>query len=155
QQPLLVALHREAWGGERFFDMLDRVLQDPARHRDLMELQYLSLAFGFGGRYQAQDRGHVRLAEIQQDVYRQLRAERGAPAEDLSPRWAGLQDRRNPLIRYVPWWVVAAAGLAVLTLTFILYYTWLGWRAEPIVSALGQIGVTHVVPAGPRPAPTG
>ena len=40
QHPLLVALHREAWGGEKFFEMLDRISADPARHIDLMELQY-------------------------------------------------------------------------------------------------------------------
>ena len=47
QQSLLVALHREAWGGEKFFDMLDRISPDPARHIDLLELQYLCLAVGF------------------------------------------------------------------------------------------------------------
>ena len=52
QHPLLVALHREAWGGEKFFEMLDRISQDPARYIDLMELQYLCLAFGFAGKYQ-------------------------------------------------------------------------------------------------------
>ena len=55
QHPLLVALHREAWGGEKFFDMLERVSADPARHIDLMELQYLVLAFGFSGKYQVHD----------------------------------------------------------------------------------------------------
>ena len=34
QQTLLVALHREAWGGEKFFEMLDRISRDPARHID-------------------------------------------------------------------------------------------------------------------------
>src|SRR5579872_1671948 len=29
QHPLLVQLHREAWGGEKFFDMLERISQDP------------------------------------------------------------------------------------------------------------------------------
>ena len=29
QQTLLVALHREAWGGEKFFDMLERICADP------------------------------------------------------------------------------------------------------------------------------
>ena len=36
------------------------------------------------------------------------------PPAELSPRWRGLEDRRNPLIRYVPWWVVGAAALAAL-----------------------------------------
>ena len=57
QHPLLVALHREAWGGEKFFEMLDRISTDPARYLDLMELQYLCLALGFGGKYQVHERG--------------------------------------------------------------------------------------------------
>ena len=114
QHPLLVALHREAWGGEKFFEMLDRISQDPARHIDLMELQYLCLAFGFAGKYQVLERGHEQLAEVQQDLYRKIREHRGAPPTELSLRWRGLEDRRNRLIRYVPWWVVGAAALAIL-----------------------------------------
>ncbi len=126
QQTLLVALHREAWGGEKFFDMLDRVSSDPARHIDLMELQYLVLAFGFKGKYQVADRGDARLSEVLHSLYQQIRVQRGTPQMDLSLRWRGLQDRRNPLIRYVPWWVVGAAALAILTITFVVAYTRLG-----------------------------
>src|SRR5262249_37435226 len=61
QHPLLVALHREAWGGEKFFDMLDRTSKDPSKFIDLMELQYLALAFGFAGKYQVQERGQDKL----------------------------------------------------------------------------------------------
>ena len=57
QHPLLVALHREAWGGEKFFDMLERMSKDPARYIDLLELQYLLLAFGFEGKYGRDTRG--------------------------------------------------------------------------------------------------
>src|SRR5688572_27238603 len=57
QQTLLVALHREAWGGEKFFEMLDRISADPSRHADLLQLQYLCLAFGFTGKYQVLERG--------------------------------------------------------------------------------------------------
>ena len=114
QQPLLVALHREAWGGEKFFEMLDRISQDPARHIDLMELQYLCIAFGFTGKYQVLERGHARLAEVQQDLYRKIRAIAARLQADLSLRWRGVEDRRNRLMRYVPWWVVGAAALAIL-----------------------------------------
>ena len=85
QHPLLVALHREAWGGEKFFEMLDRISVDPARHIDLMELQYLILALGFTGRYQMLERGHEQLADLQQNLYRKIRAER-APAGDPAAR---------------------------------------------------------------------
>src|SRR5436190_5499567 len=71
QQPLLMALHKEVWGGEKFFDMLERILPDPTRHIDLMELQYLCLAFGFTGKYGAESKQgrHSALAEVQQRLY--------------------------------------------------------------------------------------
>jgi type VI secretion system protein ImpK len=141
QHPLLVALHREAWGGEKFFEMLDRISQDPARHLDLMELQYLCLAFGFGGKYQVLDRGHEKLAAIQQDLYRKIRSHRSAPPAELSLRWRGLEDRRNPVIRYVPWWVVGAAALAVLTIGYTIYYAKLANETAPVHTQLAGIGL--------------
>jgi type VI secretion system protein ImpK len=141
QHPLLVALHREAWGGEKFFDMLDRISQDPARHLDLMELQYLCLAFGFGGKYQVLDRGHEKLAAIQQDLYRKIRSQRSAAPPELSLRWRGIEDRRNPIIRYVPWWVIGAAALAVLTIGFTIYYARLANDAAPVHATLAGIGL--------------
>lgn len=141
QHPLLVALHREAWGGEKFFDMLERVSQDPARYLDLMELLYLCLAHGFAGKYGVQDRGHERLAAIQQDLYRKIRTHRGAPPPDLSLRWRGLEDRRNPVIRYVPWWVVGAAALAVIAIAYTVYYARLANQTSPVHAELAQIGV--------------
>jgi type VI secretion system protein ImpK len=154
QHPLLVQLHREAWGGEKFFDMLERVSPDPARHIDLMELQYVVLAFGFKGKYHLDPRGHEKLAEIQHDLYRKIRNHRGTPPSELSLNWRGLEDRRNPIIRYVPWWVVAAAGLAVLAVTFTIYQTRLANAAEPLHVAFGRIGYYEPPPAPPPPGPT-
>ena len=151
QQPLLVALHREAWGGEKFFEMLDRIAQDPGRHIDLMELQYLCIAFGFTGKYQVLERGHVRLAEVQQDLYRRIRAHRGTPPADLALRWKGVEDRRHRLIKYVPWWVAAAAAVAILVVTFAIYYTRLDTTSEPVYDALAAVGTEQF--ATPRPAP--
>jgi type VI secretion system protein ImpK len=141
QHPLLVTLHREAWGGEKFFEMLDRISQDPARYLDLMELQYLALALGFGGKYQVLERGHERLAAIQQDLYRKIRNHREPPDAALSLRWRGLEDRRNPLIRYVPWWVVGAASLAILAIAYTFYYAGLANVTAPVHAALSRVGL--------------
>jgi type VI secretion system protein ImpK len=121
--------------------MLDRISQDPDRYIDLMELQYLCLAFGFGGKYQVQDRGYERLATIQQDLYRSIRSRRQAPPNELSLHWRGLEDRRNPLIRYVPWWVVGALALAVLAIAFTYYYSQLGNVAAPVHAELARVGI--------------
>jgi len=151
QHTLLVALHREAWGGEKFFDMLERISTDPEKHIDLMELQYLAMALGFAGKYQVLERGHERLATIQQDLYRRIRNHRGATPLDLSLRWRGLEDRRNPVIRYVPWWVVGAAALAILAIAFTTYYTRLARAAAPVHAELAKIGLEDF--SAPPPAP--
>jgi type VI secretion system protein ImpK len=153
QQTLLVVMHREAWGGEKFFEMLDRISQDPARHIELMELQYLCIAFGFAGKYQVLDRGHARLADVQHDLYRTIRTYRGAAPAELSPRWRGLTDSRHRLIRYVPWWVVGAAALAILTVTFAVYHTMLGNVSAPVDRTLANIGREEFTGPPPPAAP--
>ena len=155
QHPLLVALHREAWGGEKFFEMLDRISVDPAQHIDLMELQYLVLALGFSGKYQMLDRGHEKLADVQRNLYRTIRNQRGSGPPELSLQWRGLEDQRNRLIRYVPWWVVAAAALAILTATFAVYNWKLGDQAAPIHATLDQIGMEDFAVPPPAPPPKG
>lgn len=155
QHPLLVTLHRETWGGEKFFEMLGRVSQNAAKYIDLMELQYLCLALGFAGKYQVMDRGHEQLASVQQTLSRQIRGHRGAPDDELSLRWRGLEDRRNRVIRYVPWWVIAAAALAVLASTFTFYYTRLARSTVPLHAELSKIGLDDFAePVAPAPGPT-
>ncbi len=141
QHPLLVALHREAWGGEKFFDMLDRISQDTARYIDLMELQYLGIAFGFAGKYQIQERGQEHLQQVQHDLYRRIRDYRGPAAPSLSLHWRGLEDRRNPLMRHLPWWLVGVAALAILAIAFTGYYASLAAIADPVHAELARVGL--------------
>jgi type VI secretion system protein ImpK len=147
QHPLLVALHREAWGGEKFFDMLDRISPDPARYIDLMELQYLCIAFGFTGKYQIQERGQEHLQNVQHDLFRKIRNHRGQPDPSLSVHWRGLEDRRNPLVRYLPWWIVGAAALATLAIAFTAFYASLAGLAAPVQAELAKVGVGDFAPA--------
>ena len=153
-QSMLVTLHRETWGGEKFFDMLQKISGDPGRHIDLMELQYVCLTLGFAGKYGNVDRGHTRLAEIQSDLYRRIREYRGVPRPELSLHWRGMQDKRNPVIRYVPWWVVGAFTLVVLAAAFIYYQARLGTLAAPVNDRLAHIGLAQApATAAPSAAP--
>jgi type VI secretion system protein ImpK len=138
--------------------MLDRIVVDPARHLDLIELQYLVLALGFSGKYQMMERGHEQLADLQHNLYRTIQAQRGAAPPDLSLQWRGLEDQRSRLIRYVPWWVVVAAALSILGVTFAIYYSKLANQADPLHARLAQIGIEDFAvpppPAPPAPGPT-
>jgi type VI secretion system protein ImpK len=118
-----------------------------------MELQYLVIAFGFTGKYQVIDRGHEQLLQVQQDLYRKIRAHRGPPEPELSVNWRGMEDRRNRIIRYVPWWVVGAAGLAILAVTFTAYYVSLANLTAPVHAALAQVGLAEFSEPAPTPTP--
>ena len=73
-------------------------------------------------------------------------SQRGTPPPELSLRWRGLEDRRNPLIRYVPWWVVGAAALAMLA---IALHRLLRQARQPRVA--GPRGAREDRPRGFRP----
>jgi type VI secretion system protein ImpK len=152
QQTLLLTFHRETFGGEKFYEMLDRVSGDPSKI-DLVELQYLCIALGFAGKYRGQGQGQ--LADVEQDLSRKIREHRGAPQSELSPHWRGLEDRRSRLIRYVPWWVFGAAALATLTVAFFFFYTSLARTADPVQKALGDLSQVRFFSANPTTPSSG
>ncbi|MET0328383.1 MAG: type IVB secretion system protein IcmH/DotU [Luteimonas sp.] len=152
---LLVTFHGESYGGARFFQLLDQLLQDVPQHVDLLELMYACLALGFSGRFQIEAGGRARLADIQDDLQRRIRAQRGALADGLSPRWRGLEQRGSPLARRLAPWLVAGACGCVLLGAFGWFHARLNALAAPIGAEAARIGLATVAPPGdlPRPPP--
>jgi type VI secretion system protein ImpK len=139
--------HKEVSGGEKFFEILERLRADPARYIDLIELLFVCLALGYEGKYRRDPGGQNRLAALQHDLYRLIRDQRQVREEELSPHWQGVQDRRNPIIHYVPWWTVAAAAAATLVAGFIVAQTKLNTQAAPIKALLAGPVVTVDYPS--------
>ena len=152
QKTLLVTFHGEAYGGAKFYQIIDRLCVDFSRHIDLIELMYICLALGFGGRYLVEPGGLAKLADIQEDLYRRIAAQRTAVEPELAPHWRGIEDRRNPLIRYVPLWVIAAAAACLLLGSFLFFYTKLNELASPTSARLARIGLESAAPPGATPA---
>lgn len=150
---LLVTFHGESYGGAKFFAILDRLCADFARHIDLIELMYLCLALGFGGRYQIEAGGRARLDDIQEDLYRRIKAQRAPAAEELAPHWRGIEDRRNRLIRYVPLWVIVAFGACVLLGAFLYFHARLNDLSAPVSAQVATIGLQGAVPPADRSKP--
>lgn len=139
-QTLLNHFHKEGWGGEKFYLILDRLLQEPHQNINLLELLYTCLALGFEGKYRVQDGGRVEMDRIQTNLYNVIRSIRGEHEADLSPHWQGVQDLRTPLARYVPLWVVAAAATGVLALLFFAFLTALNNKSDPVAIKLSSLG---------------
>ncbi|MFK2879381.1 type IVB secretion system protein IcmH/DotU [Rhodanobacter hydrolyticus] len=146
QQTLLVTFHGESYGGAKFFQILERLCGDFSRHLDLIELMYICLALGFGGRYLIESGGRAKLADIQEDLYRRIREQRAPAAQELAPHWRGIQDKRNPLIRYVPLWVIVAAAACVLLGAFLYFHSRLNTLSSPVSAQLAQIGLESATP---------
>ncbi len=160
KQGLLITFHKEAWGGEKFFQLLDHLLQDPTGNLQLLELMYLCLTQGFRGRYSVQSNGQAALDELRERLYRVLRQQRGEFERELSPHWHGVTDRRNPLIRHVPLWVLGAVAAALLTALYFGFSFALNSSSDPVFAALHGVGsdasalfARPVAVAEPPPAP--
>lgn len=152
-QPLLVVFHRETWGGEKFFQMIDRTRVDPGRFTGLLEVFYLCLSVGFAGKFAIDPQGAVQLERLQHELYELLRGLREPPSAPLSLHWQGVEDRRNRLLRYVPVWVVAAAAVALLAGVWLYYRSTLTRDAEPVMAALSQVGLEPYADGAPAARP--
>lgn len=61
---LLSRFHKETFGGEKFFQLLERLSTNPFKHLPMLELMYLCLALGFEGKYRSTRRNGSELEDV-------------------------------------------------------------------------------------------
>lgn len=150
---LLVAFHNEAFGGEKFFMILQKLGQDARANLHPLELMYLCLALGLEGRYRVIENGRSQL-EVLRERLQALIAKQRAPVEpELSVHWKGASGKGEALWRVVPVWILAVGASALL----ICLQLWFGHRlnkaSDPVFSSLFSLKANAApVPAAP-PAP--
>lgn len=154
-ESLLVRFHQEAWGGEKVFAILERMLKDPSRHLDMLELLFICLSMDFQGRYRVLEGGQRTLDQIHDSLYNAIRMQRGEFERDLSPHWHGEQPARGGLRHYLPLWVVGAIAGALLLSTFLVFSYFINVASDPLFKELHQIGREQPpeVEAAVAPAP--
>jgi type VI secretion system protein ImpK len=140
-QTLLIRFHKESWGGEKFFQIVDRSMQDPGRNLDLLEFLYICMALGLGGKYRVQQDGQRKLQEVQENVFAAIRSYRGDYERDLSPAWQGLRDTRPKLVRYVPLWAVTAVAGLILAFIYSGFLYAINDQSDPVVTRIAAIGL--------------
>ncbi len=82
---LLSSFHNETFGGEKFFQLLERMSRDPIKHLAMLELMYLCLSLGFEGKYRVMERGLLQLEQVRDALYRQIRHVRGDSRPACAP----------------------------------------------------------------------
>lgn len=118
QMPLQLRLFGDHLAGEAFFDRLDALRSDPAKHIDALEVYYTCLLLGFRGKYLLE--GVEKLAYLVHRIGQEISHVRGSKAE-FAPNWK-LPHRFPAYVRNeLPIWLFyALLGLAA-TAVFISY----------------------------------
>ncbi|TWD90342.1 type VI secretion system protein ImpK [Variovorax beijingensis] len=155
-QSLLVMFHNETWGGEKFFQLLSRLVQNPQQHLQLIELIYFCLAMGFEGRFRVIDNGRTQLETLKQRLLQIIRQTRGEIAVPLSPHW---QDASAPVRRtrnWLPLWAVGAVAAVLLVLVFGVLTFSLAGRSDGAFAAVNAVRLPQTqraVAVAPAPQP--
>ncbi|MFM2067383.1 MAG: hypothetical protein RLZZ584_2292 [Pseudomonadota bacterium] len=155
-QSLLVQFHNEGWGGEKVFQLLTRLAQAPEQHRNLLELIWVTLSFGFEGRYRVADNGRDQLISLRERLAQMLKKLSGPADATLSPQWQGVVAAPQRLRDGIPLWVVASVAALLLVLVFVVLRLTLNMRTDLTFSALQALDARAAVappPAVPAPPP--
>jgi len=147
QRSLLVQFHNEAWGGEKAFQLLGKLAEQPSQHRNLLELFYIILALGFEGRFRVVQNGKAQLDALRERLAQMLQRERGEAPRELSPAWQTSARATRSLRDSVPLWAIAIIAVLCLFLVFVGASWHLNNRSDPTFSKILALKV-------PPPAPS-
>ena len=151
QRTLLSAFHNETSGGQKFFQILDRMKESPAESLNVLELLYFILSYGFEGKYKIVDRGRDQLSAIRTDLYQTLRRFRAHGEADLAPDWRQTSGRVSSLVQYIPIWVIASCVAALMLLTYSGFRFALYSTTTPLYEQLEKVPqVTATTTSEPR-----
>jgi len=152
QQGLLALFHGETGGGEKFFQLMARLAENPQANIDLLELMYICLEFGFEGRYRVTEGGQRQLEAIRQRLLMIIRKQRGDYERDLSANWRGVSASTQRRLGGVPLWVVGAVTALLLAIIYVGFEWSLGRASDRLAADIASLRVAAPVP--PRPAAT-
>ncbi len=124
QQSLLIHYFKENWGGEKFFQILDKMSETPERFTDLLELFYVCLALGFMGRFHLSDAaGRQAIVDLKDRLYVLIRRGRKNSDSSLSSSWKGLAVEARKFKGFGIFGLVACA-CALLSLSIFAWYSY-------------------------------
>ncbi|BCQ34699.1 hypothetical protein ERHA55_22770 [Erwinia rhapontici] len=147
---LLVTFHNESWGGEKVFQLLARISQNPTQHLWLLEVIHFCLLLGYEGRYRSMDNGRLQRDAVRTRLAQLIQETRGQ--QEPPPLQTVVAAGQNTLWRPpVPLWVC----ISLATFVGCLIFSSLNWRlgnaAEPLLRQIWQTPLPKVV-AGQRGA---
>ena len=144
QGSLLSLFHKETWGGERFYLILEDMLRDIRRNIDFIELIYFLISIGFEGKFFG-DENRAAREEIRNRIFYHIRHARMKPERNLSPRWKNLtlpmssKGKKSKLIRF------GVITLSILLLLEIYFNFKVYDVSKPVLKRLSSIAAVSPI----------
>ncbi|ECQ6535206.1 DotU family type IV/VI secretion system protein [Salmonella enterica subsp. enterica] len=139
RQSLLVHFHNEAWGGEKVFILLERLMREPKRYQDLLEFLYLCFSLGFRGRYKVAQQSQDEFEQIYRRLHHVLRPLRGDAPFPLLHQNQVAQGGRYRLIKRLTVRHLLLGSIVVLALVYLFYLLRLDGQTQDILHQLNRL----------------
>ena len=136
QRSLVSTFHQEVRSGERFFDVLKQMSDNPGRFLPVIELMYICMSLGFMGRYRLSRRGIGDINRIREETYAVIARQKKAAEPALAPHTKGVNAPYRPARFVVPLWVAAAAGLGIVGALFLWFSISLNAESDTVYARL-------------------
>ncbi len=129
-EPLLSIFHHETWGGEKFFTVLSRLMQEPKRYQDVLEFMYFALCLGLKGKYAIAPKGEESLNALIHQLHGIIRELRGPTPEEVCDPYTNVAPRNFRMNRLWPWW----SPLVISAMAMVVAYGIYSYRLHLITS---------------------
>ncbi len=138
---LLSYFQGEAWGGERFFIILEKLHEYPETYIDLLEFIYLCLSTGFEGQFRVFENGKLQLQAIVDDLYQLIRKQRRYYSHQLNHKQEPYKKLTAKPPALSPWWVIILVSAAVLLVSYCATGYLIHTTSQPLYSALDEVNL--------------
>ncbi|WP_322064141.1 type VI secretion system protein TssL, long form [Burkholderia ubonensis] len=146
---LATTFHGDRDGGDKVYLLIGRLLQDPDEHRDLLQVIYRILSFGFEGRYREGTDGKRKHDAMRQRLYNVITSQREPVPMALSPHWQSTAKGKRLSLYDFPVWITVTVLSVILLGLFGWFKYELTTRAAEIQKQIAAIGHLAPPPAPP------
>ncbi|HEY1059961.1 MAG TPA: type VI secretion system protein TssL, long form [Limnobacter sp.] len=157
KQSLLLHFFQETWGGEKCFSLLQRFMQTPAEHRDVLELSLWILASGFKGKYHVEAQGDWAVQQLFGQVHRLLGQTRSPGQVLTNTEWTSKAPLLRQGLKNLPLWLPVSVALLCIAMLFAVLRSLLNIQSDITMLAYDQLTwptPTAAVSSTPAPVET-
>ncbi|TCW85048.1 type VI secretion system protein TssL [Burkholderia sp. SRS-46] len=147
---LAITFHGDLDGGDKVYLLIGRLLEDPHEHRDLLQVIYRILSFGFEGRYRGSAEGNRKHDAIRQRLYNVITSQREPVPRTLSPHWQSDAKGKRLSFYDFPVWITVTVLSVILLGLFGWFKYELMSRATDVQKQIAAIGNMTSPPAPPQ-----